>query len=164
MFLPTRGESNNGDILPLYSLPPLAHIHCYQSHIILHDYIIIFPRIDVVSLATQFVTFDPLIYIWHFMGLGWEEVRICCSRQSLNASHWSNTSKWSTCFCCNRRGRGGRVQNNDKADFALKLHQVAVPSFPIGSHQWMHGRDWKGMGWQSLLSSCNSHNSLVTKV
>ena len=42
VFFQTRAESNNGDILPLYSLPPLPHIHCYQSHIILHDYIMFF--------------------------------------------------------------------------------------------------------------------------
>ena len=42
VFFQTRAESNNGDILPLYSLPPLPHIHCYQSHIILHNYIMFF--------------------------------------------------------------------------------------------------------------------------
>ena len=35
VFLQTRAQSNNGDILPLYSHTPLAHIHCYQSHTIL---------------------------------------------------------------------------------------------------------------------------------
>ena len=75
VFFQTRAESNNGDILPLYSLPPLAHIYCYQSHIILHHYIISFPHIiDVVSLATQFMLFDLLIYISHLMPVGWGRV------------------------------------------------------------------------------------------
>ena len=115
VFFQTRAESNNGDILPLYSLPPLPHIHCYQSHIILHNYIMFFLTAHdflpfildsglyllCLCMSFFFIMVQSTCFWWGPELIQWKEVkpsllRICCNGAPGNRElhlYWSDTDQ-----------------------------------------------------------------------